>query len=161
MFSGDEASEDVTINQGAVRPEATRLITRGARRLLRAHGFSVLTEFSLPNGRRAVLFALSSDGRLRIVEVKSSPDDFRADSKWRDYRACCDLFYFAIGLETPEEIFPPDAGLIVADAHGAMLQREAPAHPLAAATRRALLLRFAMTAAERFNALAYPDPPQA
>jgi len=136
------------------RPEQTRSVTRGTRGLLRALGASVLGEFPLPNGRRADLAALSRDGSFRIVEVKSCVADFRADGKWTHYRAFCDRFYFAVPLdlhEAPEEIFPPDAGLIVADAHGASVWREAPIHPLPAATRKALLVRFGQMAAERLH----------
>ncbi len=139
------------------RPETTRVVTRGARRFLRARGFSVLTEFLLPSGRRADLVALSGDGRIRIVEVKSSLEDFRADSKWPHYREHCDLFYFAVAIDAPMQAFPQDAGLIVADAHGGFLEREAPPHPLAPATRRMMMLRFAMTAAERLHAVAHPE----
>jgi hypothetical protein len=115
---------DLQLESG--RPETTRNVTRGVRRWLRASGFAVLTEVPLPSGRRADLVALSSDGALRIVEVKSSTEDFRADRKWVEYRAHCDRFYFAIPLELPSLGFPADAGLIIADAHGAMIEREAP-----------------------------------
>ncbi len=139
------------------RAETTRAVTRGARRLLRASGFSALAEFPLPSGRRADLVALSADGRIRIVEVKSSLEDFRADDKWPQYRQHCDLFYFAVALDAPTQAFPPDAGLILADAHGGFLEREAAPHPLAPATRRAMTLRFAMIAAERLHMLAHPQ----
>jgi len=49
----------------------------------------------------------------------------------------------------PAEIFPPDAGLIVADAFAGCLIRAAPEHRLSAATRKAMLLRFAHAAAMR------------
>lgn len=140
-----------------VRPDATRCVTRGARRYMRACGFSVIGEAPLPNGRRADLIALASDGALRIVEVKSSYADFHADSKWPDYRDYCDRFYFAIPVTLDPGQFPPDAGLIVADAHGAMLTREAPVLPLAPARRRSMLLRFAALAADRYCALAFGD----
>jgi hypothetical protein len=136
------------------RPDTTRLVTRGAVRLLRARGWSALTEFPLPDGRRADLIALSGDGLIRIVEVKSSIEDFRSDRKWLHYRRHCDMFYFAIAVDAPQEPFPSDAGLIVADAHGGAVEREAPERRLAPATRRAILLRFAMTAAERLHVLA-------
>lgn len=135
----------------------TRCVTRGAWRFLRASGFSILTEFPLPGGRRADLVALSSDGAVRIVEIKSSQADFRADKKWLDYRPLCDRFYFAIPRDLESGAFPGDAGLIVADAHGAILQREAPVHKLAPATRRAMLLRFASIAAERLYAASHRD----
>jgi hypothetical protein len=133
------------------RPEYTRNVTRGARRFLRAAGFSVLSEFPLPNGRRADLVALSGDGLLRIVEVKSSIADFRADAKWLHYRPHCDQFYFAVPPEMEAAGLPLDAGLLLADAHGGMLAREAPTHKLAPASRRAMLLRFASLAADRLH----------
>ena len=120
-----------------LREQSARLVTRGARRYLRAAGFWVLAELPLPGGRRADLVALGADGALRIVEVKSSLADFRADRKWMDYRLHCDRFYFAIPCDLAVEAFPMDAGLIVADAHGAMLAREAPVHKLAPASRKA------------------------
>lgn len=141
------------------RPDATRSVTRGARRYLRACGFSVVGEAPLPNGCRADLVALASDGVLRIVEVKSSYADFRADLKWPRYRDYCDRFYFAIPVDLDPAPFPPDAGLILADAHGAMLMRDAPVFPLAPARRRAMLLRFAALAADRYCALAFGDEP--
>ena len=139
------------------RPETTRNVTRGVRRLLRAGGLAVLTEFPLSNGRRADLIALSSDGVLRIIEIKSSSADFRADRKWVEYRAYCDRFYFAIPLGLPAQQFPSDAGLILADAHGAMLEREAPVHKLAPASRKAMLVRFGALAAERLHCAAFRD----
>jgi hypothetical protein len=138
------------------RPEQTRNVTRGAGRLLRALGYSVLNEFPLPDGGRADLAALAKDGSIRIIEVKSSLADFRSDAKWARYRAFCDRLYFAIPLDLSEEAFPPDAGLIVADAHGAALRRDAPIHRLAPATRRALLVRFGSLAAERLHAVLNP-----
>lgn len=140
----------------SLREESARLVTRGARRYLRAAGFSVLAELPLPGGRRADLVALSQDGVLRIVEVKSSLADFRADRKWMDYRHHCDRFYFAAPSDLADA-FPADAGLIVADAYDALLLREAPEHKLAAASRKAMLLRFANTAAERLHLAAHRD----
>jgi hypothetical protein len=141
------------------RPDATKCVARGARRYLRARGFSVVCEAPLPNGRRADLVALAPDGVLRIVEVKSSYADYRADLKWPQYRGFCDRFYFAIPASLDSAIFPEDAGLIVADAHGALLVREAPAFPLAPARRRSMLLRFAAMAADRYCMLAFGDEP--
>lgn len=139
------------------RPEATRRTTRGARRLLRALGYSVLAEMPLPCGGRADLVALASDGRVRIVEVKSSLADFRADLKWRRYRMHCDQLYFATPPDIPESALPQDAGLIVADAHGGMLLRDAPEHRLAPATRRSMMIRFGSIASERLCDRLYPE----
>jgi len=131
-------------------------IARGVRRLLRARGFSTVTELSLLDGRRADVVALNGEGALLIVEIKSSVADFRADRKWRDYSAHCDRLYFAISAEIPVEIMPEDAGLIVADAYGAEILREARPRVIAPATRRAVLLRFAQAAADRLHRLADP-----
>jgi hypothetical protein len=60
-----------------------------------------------------------------IVEVKSSPADFHADRKWRDYAACCDRLYFAISEHTPVDVMPLEAGLIVADPYGVEIVRDA------------------------------------
>ncbi|MEW6437252.1 MAG: MmcB family DNA repair protein [Pseudomonadota bacterium] len=132
-------------------------IARGTRRLLRNLRFSTLTELPLASGRRADVVALAADGTIVIVEIKSSLADFRADQKWPDYRAHCDRLYFAIADNLAPEIMPDDAGLIVADAFGAAVLREAPEHRLAAATRRAMLMRFAHAAAHRLHGLTDPE----
>ena len=131
-------------------------VARGTARLLYSLGLSTVTELALASGRRADLVALSGDGELWIVEVKSSVEDFRTDRKWPEYRLHCDRLFFATSLEVPLEIFPPEAGLIVADGFGASILREAPEHRLAAATRRSMVLRFAHSAAGRLQALADP-----
>ncbi len=132
-------------------------IARGARRLLRAAGYATLTEMPLASGRRADVVGLAADGALAIVEVKSSLADFRADRKWTDYRAHCDRLYFAIDAATPCDVIPVEAGLILADAFGAEILREAPEHRLAPATRKSMLLRFARLAADRLHTLGDPD----
>src|ERR1700680_4035724 len=105
--------------------EAALTLSRGVRRLLRARGFSSVTELPLVDGRRADIVAVNSEGEVLIVEIKSSAADLRADRKWRDYVACCDRLYFAISGATPVEIMPADAGIIVADPYGAEIVREA------------------------------------
>ena len=136
--------------------ETAQMIGRGVRRLLRARGFSSLTELPLVDGRRADIVAVNGEGEVLIVEIKSSPADLRADRKWHDYAACCDRLYFAISEATPAEIMPSEAGLIVADTYGAEILREADFQRMASASRRALLLRFAQAAADRLHRLADP-----
>ena len=136
--------------------ETALMIARGVRRLLRARGFSSVTELALTDGRRADIAAVNHDGEVIIVEVKSSPADFRADRKWRDYAACCDRLYFAISEHTPVDLMPLEAGLIVADPYGAEIVREAELRRMAPPGRRALLLRFALAAADRLHRLADP-----
>ena len=134
-------------------------IARGTARLLHAHGYCVVSELPLASGRRADLVALGHNGEIWIVEIKSSVADFRADQKWMDYRMHCDRLFFATTLDVPCEIFPPDTGLIVADAFGAEMKCEAPEHRLPAATRKGMLLRFGQTAALRLQALSDPAGP--
>lgn len=131
-------------------------IARGVTRLLSALDFAVVPELPLPSGRRADLTALGRDGRLWIVEIKSSVEDFRADRKWTDYRAHADRVLFAVAPDFPVAILPEDAGLILADAHGAEIIREGPAGSLHAATRKVMMLRFARIAAGRMTALVDP-----
>jgi hypothetical protein len=131
------------------RPETTAAVTRGAARLLTALGYAPLAEVTLPNGRRADLMALGPKGEIFIVEVKSGPEDFRTDGKWPDYMPYCDAFAFAVAPEFPREILPEEPGLIVADAFGGAVLREAPSEPLAGARRKALTLAFARLAAMR------------
>jgi hypothetical protein len=134
-------------------------IARGTARLLHAHGFCVVSELPLPSGRRADLVALDSGGEIWIVEIKSSVADFRADQKWQDYRLHCDRLFFATSLDVPCEIFPPETGLIVADAFGAEFKCEAPEQKLPAATRKSMMLLFARAAAVRLQSLADPTGP--
>ena len=132
-------------------------IARGTARLLRSLGFSTVAELPLPSGRRADLVALNERGDIWIVEIKSSLADLRADTKWEDYRFHCDRLFFAFTRDLPCEVFPAGTGLILADAYGAHMHCEAPEHRLPAPTRKAMLLRFAATAAQRLGRLADPD----
>ena len=137
--------------------ETALAIARGTARLLRSLGFSCLSELPLPSGRRADLVALNERGEIWIVEIKSSIEDLRADQKWPEYRAHCDRLFFAFTEDLPCEVFPAGTGLIVADAYGAHMQCEAPEHRLAAATRKQMMVRFAMAAAQRINRLIDPQ----
>ncbi len=130
------ASNPLKLPVDGRQSETALAIARGTARLLHAHGRCVVSELPLPSGRRADLVALDPGGEFWIVEIKSSIADFRADQKWQDYRAHCDRLFFATTVDVPCEIFPPDTGLIVADAFGAEFKCEAPEHKLPAATRK-------------------------
>ena len=151
--AADRASADITsadmgaADTGAPRPQATLAITRGVARLFLDMGLSPLREFTLANGRRADLAAIDRQGRVTIAEVKSCRADFDADDKWRDYLEFCDRFYFAVDPAFPQDRLPPSEGLIVADAYGAMIAREAEPRTLAGPRRKAVTLRFARQAA--------------
>lgn len=137
-------------------PERTFAVCRAASLFCGLRGWAPVREMPLPNGRRADILALLPDGRFAVVEVKSCARDFLSDSKWPEYRDFCDLLYFAVDLDFPIELLPPDAGLLVVEGREAALVREASSHPLAAARRRALLHRYAVTAAGRLAALQDP-----
>jgi hypothetical protein len=127
------------------------LLARGVCRALDQLGYASLLEFPLANGRRADIVALGRGGDLVIVEIKSSVADFRADRKWIEYRDFADRFYFAVPNNFPIALIPEDCGLIVADAFAAAVIREGAASALAPGRRRALTLRFALTAAARLR----------
>jgi hypothetical protein len=134
-------------------------VARGVGRLMRARGFAMVAELPLATGRRADIVALGPGGEMWIVEIKSSVEDLRVDQKWPDYRLSCDRLFFATHAGVPIDIFPEDAGLILADAYGAELVREAPEHRLAGATRKAMMIRFAQAAAHRLHGLIDPAAP--
>ncbi|WP_340159356.1 MmcB family DNA repair protein [uncultured Hoeflea sp.] len=125
------------------------MVRRGVQRLFADLKLSMVPELALASGRRADLVALGPSGEIWIVEIKSSIEDFRTDSKWPDYRQHCDRLFFATHAGVPADIFPEDCGLIIADEWSGHLLREAPEHRLAAATRKAMMLRFARSAADR------------
>ncbi len=131
--------------------DAAAAVRRGAARLFNDLGYATLHEFELPDGRRADIACLGRKGEMTILEVKSGVADFRADSKWPDYLAWCDQFYFAVDGRFPSVLIPSEVGLIVADAFGGAVVRDAPERVLAAARRKSLMLRFARAAATRLE----------
>lgn len=124
-------------------------LARGVCRMLADEGFAALTEFPVKTGRRMDVLALGSDGALWCVEVKSSRADFQADAKWPDYLDWCDRLFFAVPPGFPEDLLPPDHGLIRTDDYDAEIVRLAANAPLSAPRRKSVTLRFARLAAER------------
>ena len=137
----------------------TSEVARGVSRMLLDRGYAPLLEFTLPNGRRLDVAAISDAGDIAAVEIKVSLADFRADEKWPEYLEYCDRYYFAVPDGFPLELLPDAHGLIVADKFGAAIVREAPHSPITAARRKSLLIRFGRTAAERFARAADPFAP--
>jgi hypothetical protein len=126
-------------------------ICRGTLRLLGSLGYTGITEMSLANFRRADIAAIGPSGDIWMIEIKSSVQDFRSDTKWREYLDYCDRLTFAVGADFPQDLIPPETGLIVADAFFGAVIREAPETKLAAARRKAVTLRFARLAAARLT----------
>ena len=138
-----------------MRPEATARIRLATARLCLTLGWSPLHEVGLANGRRADILALRPDGGFVCIEIKSDLNDFRADQKWHHYRDYADALYFAVNNGFPQNLLPPDTGLIVADGLADVL-RHAPEHPLPPARRRVLMHRFATLAVQRLADLEDP-----
>lgn len=134
-------------------PEVTRAVTLGALRLMDQMAMACVTEMRLANNRRADIMAIGDKGELWIIEVKSCRSDYESDAKWHEYRPFCDRLFFAVNEDFPTELLPLDAGLIISDQFGGALVRGAPEHKLVAARRKALTLKFARCAAQRFSQL--------
>lgn len=128
-------------------------IAKGALRLLGDLGYAGVTEMTLKNARRADIAALGRDGEIVIVEIKSCVADFRSDQKWPEYLPYCDRFFFAVSHAFPKELIPEETGLIVADAFGGAVLREAPLDKVAPARRKMMTLRLARLAAARLTML--------
>lgn len=133
-------------------PRRAAEICRGTLRLLGHLGYFGLTEMTLANHRRADIAAIGPGGDIWMIEIKSSVQDFRSDSKWPEYMDYCDRLTFAVAADFPQELIPPQAGLIVADAFYGAVIRDAPEAKLAPARRKAVTLRFARLAASRLTA---------
>jgi hypothetical protein len=133
-------------------------LARGVSRHLRSLDFAALPEFVPAPGLRVDLIALGPRGEIWIVECKSSRVDFVSDIKWGGYLAWCDCFFWAVDADFPTDLLPPAAGLILADAWDAEIQRLPEPVPLPSARRRAIIQRFARTAAGRLGQLTDPDP---
>lgn len=150
------ASRHSSLHRGMAPPAVTAAVTRGVCRWMDDMGFASLMEFKLGNGRRADVVGLNPAGILLMVEVKSTPEDFKGDAKWLEYVPYCDAFSFAVPPHFPWQILPTTCGVIIADAYSAAVVRTAPHHPLAAARRKALTLRFALAAGQRLAAMTDP-----
>jgi hypothetical protein len=134
-----------------------RLLARGTCRALAQLGYASLLEVPLADGGRADILGLGRSGDLVIIEIKTSVADFRGDRKWVRYRDFADRLYFAVPDGFPVLLIPEECGLIVADGFGAAILRDGITTPLAAARRRAVVLRFARTAANRLRRALDPD----
>ncbi|HVT24193.1 MAG TPA: MmcB family DNA repair protein [Rhizomicrobium sp.] len=129
--------------------ETAQQVARGVSRLLMQEGFNPILEFTLANGRRLDVAALGPDGTVVGVEIKVALGDLKGDLKWPEYLEFCELFYFAIPPDFPDEFVPPGTGLIVADRYGGAIVRPSPVSQIHASRRKAVTLRFAKVAAER------------
>ncbi|NNU81338.1 MmcB family DNA repair protein [Halovulum dunhuangense] len=135
------------------RPQPGQLLARGVGRHLESLGFSSLFEFVPSRGLRVDVMAVGPRGELWVVECKSCRADFRADAKWHGYLDWCDRFFWAVDADFPLDLLPEGTGLILADPWDAQILRLGPETPLAAARRKAMLLKIARTGADRLRRL--------
>ena len=131
-------------------------VRRGCIRLFTRLGHACLVEVPLPNQRRADIVAISRDGKITIIEVKSGLPDFKADQKWMDYLGFCDSFYFAVDVHFPSNVLPQDIGYICADEFDGEIMRPSDLEPLKATRRNALMRRLARLGAFRLTAIYDP-----
>ncbi|RZM12012.1 MAG: DNA repair protein MmcB-related protein [Sphingomonas sp.] len=138
-------------------------VARGVTRLFLRHDLVAMPEVPLDGGRRADLMALDAKGRIVVVEIKVSRADLLGDSKWPDYLAHCDRYFWAVPagfdhgpLDAPT-FLPDRTGIIVADRYDAAIVREARTEPLPAHVRKRCTLAFARRAARRLTGLVDPD----
>jgi len=132
-------------------------IARGVSRLLRSLDHAVLSEFVPERGLRVDVISIAANGEIWIVECKSCRADFTGDRKWQSYLDYSDRFFWAVDAGFPDEILPPDTGLIRADAYGGEVLRQAPLTKLAAARRTRLTRDLARSAALRLQMLQDPQ----
>jgi hypothetical protein len=131
-------------------------ILRGTVRTLNREGYSAASEITLSSGRRADLVAIGPKGEILIIEIKSSVNDFRADTKWREYREYCDRLLFAVNSEFPLALIPVETGLIIADEYGGEVLRQGEFCPLAAARRKSIVVSVARTVSSRLAGIYDP-----
>ena len=145
---------DVTRPLDALAPG--QLLARGVCRLLRAHDFVTLEEFTPERGKRLDVMALGPKGELWVIECKSSRADFTSDAKWAGYLEWGDRYFWAVDEAFPTELLPDGTGLIIADAYDAEILRMGPETKLPPARRKAVTQRFARHAALRLHSLRDP-----
>ncbi|MGH6928288.1 MAG: MmcB family DNA repair protein [Dongiaceae bacterium] len=83
--------------------------------------------------------------------------DYRADRKWSEYLEFCDAFYFAVPVDFPLALLPPDSGMMVADDYGAEILRRVAPQPMNGSRRRAQTLRLAVAAMQRLGRMVDPE----
>lgn len=114
-------------------------------------GYETLREFRVGSSRRVDVIGLNGAGEFVIIEVKSSPADYRGDRKWREYLAYCETFYFAVPEDFPQSVLPEECGLVIADGFGGVVRRPSPIGSMNGNRKRGQLVRFAMTAGQRLR----------
>jgi DNA repair protein MmcB-like len=66
-------------------------------------GFIAVAEFTLPNGKKADIFAYN-ESQIIIFEIKVSKNDLITDQKWPEYLPYCHDFFFLTPVELNDEV---------------------------------------------------------
>ncbi len=133
-----------------------QLLARGVCRHLLDHGFVTVEELVPAPGLRVDVMAMGPKGEIWIVECKSSRIDYASDRKWQNYLEWGDRYFWAVDMDFPVELLPPETGLIVADGYGAEIIRMGQETVLAGARRKVIVQKFARHAALRLQGLRDP-----
>ncbi len=114
-------------------------------------GDGVLREFRLKVRRRVDLITITNKGLITIIEIKSSPEDFRSDKKWGEYIEWADRFYFGVGDNFPIDILPKDHGIIITDGFDCHEARPSAVNKLNGTRRNTLVRNMAKASMRRIE----------
>ncbi|WP_102223007.1 MmcB family DNA repair protein [Acidimangrovimonas sediminis] len=156
MFASNP-SDSSSAPPGGLQPG--QVLARGVCRALLSHDFVPLPEMVPAQGLRVDVMAVGPKGEIWVVECKSSRADFTSDRKWQGYLAHCDRFFWAVDAAFPQDLLPPESGLILADGYGAEILRMPEALHLPAARRKVVMRAFARQAARQLQGLRDPVGP--
>ena len=129
----------------------TRRITDAIARSYYGQGDGVLREFRLKVRRRVDLITITDKGLITIIEIKSSPEDFRSDKKWGEYIEWADRFYFGVGDNFPIDILPKEHGIIKTDGFDCHEARPSPVNKLNGSRRNTLVRNMAKASMRRIE----------
>ena len=130
---------------------STQRITDVIARAYYGQGDGVLREFRLRNRRRVDLVILNDKGWITIIEIKSSPEDFRSDSKWDEYIDWADQFYFGVAHNFPIDILPKEHGIITTDGFDVYQAQPSPFRKLNGSRRSSLIHKMAKVSMRRIE----------
>ena len=129
----------------------TRRITDAIARSYYGQGDGVLREFRLKVRRRVDLITITDQGLITIIEIKSSPEDFRSDKKWGEYIEWADRFYFGVGDNFPIDILPKEHGIIKTDGFDCHEARPSLVNKLNGSRRNTLVRNMAKASMRRIE----------
>ena len=129
----------------------TQRITDAIARSYYSQGDGVLREFRLKVRRRVDLITMTNKGWITIIEIKSSPEDFRNDKKWGEYIEWADQFYFGVGDNFPIKILPKEHGIITTDGFDCHKARPSMENKLNGSRRNALVRNLAYASMRRIE----------